>query len=57
MLYLNWAFTVIALVVAPALFFVVYHYTHRIKTRRGLCGGRKVKLFPSSRKSFVHSGG
>ena len=31
MLYLNWAFTVIALVVAPALFFVVYHYTHRIK--------------------------
>jgi subfamily B ATP-binding cassette protein MsbA len=31
MLYLNGAFTVIALVVAPALFFVVYHYTHRIK--------------------------
>jgi subfamily B ATP-binding cassette protein MsbA len=31
MLYLNWAFTVIALMVAPALFFVVYHYTHRIK--------------------------
>jgi subfamily B ATP-binding cassette protein MsbA len=31
MLYLNWAFTVIALLVAPALFFVVYHYTHRIK--------------------------
>ena len=31
MLYLNWAFTVITLLVAPALFFVVYHYTHRIK--------------------------
>ena len=31
MLYLNWAFTVIALLVAPALFFVVFHYTHRIK--------------------------
>src|SRR5215467_150315 len=31
MLYLNWAFTVIALLVAPDLFFVVYHYTHRIK--------------------------
>lgn len=31
MLYLNWAFTVIALLVAPALFFAVYHYTHRIK--------------------------
>ncbi|HBB98556.1 MAG TPA: ABC transporter ATP-binding protein [Blastocatellia bacterium] len=31
MLYLNWAFTLIALMVAPALFFVVYHYTHRIK--------------------------
>jgi len=31
MAYLNWAFTVIALLVAPALFFVVYHYTHRIK--------------------------
>ena len=31
MLYLSWAFTVIALLVAPALFFVVYHYTHRIK--------------------------
>jgi ATP-binding cassette, subfamily B, bacterial len=31
MLYLNWVFTVIALLVAPALFFVVYHYTHRIK--------------------------
>src|SRR5437764_2235192 len=31
MLYLNWAFTVIALLVAPALFFVIYHYTHRIK--------------------------
>src|SRR5215831_8870337 len=25
MLYLNWAFTVLALLVAPALFFVVYH--------------------------------
>ena len=32
MLYLNWTFTVIALMVAPALFFVVYHYTHRIKS-------------------------
>src|SRR5881397_1727015 len=31
MFYLNWQFTVIALLVAPALFFVVYHYTHRIK--------------------------
>lgn len=31
MLYLSWEFTVIALLVAPALFFVVYHYTHRIK--------------------------
>src|SRR5207237_5815587 len=31
MLYLNWAFTVIALLVAPGLFLVVYHYTHRIK--------------------------
>src|SRR3989449_4463666 len=31
MLYLNWVFTVIALLVAPALFLVVYHYTHRIK--------------------------
>src|SRR6266446_4332855 len=31
MLYLNWAFTVIALMVAPGLFLVVYHYTHRIK--------------------------
>src|SRR5438552_13402030 len=31
MLYLNWAFTLIALMVAPGLFLVVYHYTHRIK--------------------------
>src|SRR5256714_10746940 len=31
MLYLNWAFTVIALLVAPGLFLVVYHFTHRIK--------------------------
>src|SRR5256884_1832065 len=30
-LYLNWAFTLIALMVAPGLFLVVYHYTHRIK--------------------------
>src|SRR5438045_931189 len=30
MLYLNWAFTVIARLVAPALCFVVYHYTHRV---------------------------
>jgi len=31
MLYLNWMFTVIALLVAPGLFLVVYYYTHRIK--------------------------
>ncbi len=31
MLYLNWMFTLIALMVAPGLFLVVYHYTHRIK--------------------------
>ena len=31
MLYLNWEFTLIALLVVPGLFFVVYHYTHRIK--------------------------
>src|SRR6185503_1234242 len=31
MFYLNWEFTVIALLVAPGLFLVVYHYTHRIK--------------------------
>src|SRR2546421_3841367 len=31
MLYLNWQFTLIALLVAPGLFLVVYHYTHRIK--------------------------
>src|SRR5436309_14248996 len=31
MLYLNWAFTLIASMVAPGLFLVVYHYTHRIK--------------------------
>ena len=31
MLYLNWMFTLIALLVAPGLFLVVYHYTHRIK--------------------------
>lgn len=31
MLYLNWGFTLIALMVAPGLFLVVYHYTHRIK--------------------------
>jgi subfamily B ATP-binding cassette protein MsbA len=31
MFYLNWAFTLIALGVAPALFLVVFHYTHRIK--------------------------
>src|SRR5712691_6111198 len=29
--YLNWEFTLIALLVAPGLFLVVYHYTHRIK--------------------------
>ncbi len=31
MFYLNWRFTLIALLVAPGLFLVVYHYTHRIK--------------------------
>jgi len=31
MLYLNWRFTLIALSVAPLLFFVVYTYTRRIK--------------------------
>jgi ATP-binding cassette subfamily B protein len=31
MFYLNWTFTLIALLVAPGLFLVVYHYTHRIK--------------------------
>src|SRR6266536_1435124 len=31
MLYLSWTFTLIALVVAPALFFVVYRFTRRIK--------------------------
>ena len=31
MLYLNWKFTLISLSVAPALFFVVYSFTHRIK--------------------------
>ncbi len=31
MLYLNWQFTLIALSVAPLLFFVVYTYTRRIK--------------------------
>src|SRR5467141_357677 len=31
MLYLNWEFTLIALLVAPGLFLVVYHYTHRTK--------------------------
>lgn len=31
MFYLNWAFTLIALLVAPGLFLVVYHFTHRIK--------------------------
>jgi ATP-binding cassette subfamily B protein len=31
MLYLNWQFTLIAMVVAPGLFWVVYHYTRRIK--------------------------
>src|SRR3989440_6403964 len=31
MFYLNWQFTMIALLVAPGLFLVVYHYTHRIK--------------------------
>lgn len=31
MFYLNWTFTLIALGVAPALFLVVYHFTHRIK--------------------------
>jgi len=31
MFYLNWAFTLIALAVAPGLFLVVYYFTHRIK--------------------------
>src|SRR5437870_13634829 len=31
MFYLNWEFTLIAMLVAPGLFLVVYHYTHRIK--------------------------
>src|SRR2546425_866298 len=31
MFYLNWEFTMIALLVVPGLFLVVYHYTHRIK--------------------------
>src|SRR5207247_2229953 len=31
MLYLNWQFTLIALLVAPGLFLVVYHYTNRIE--------------------------
>ncbi len=31
MFYVNWRFTLIALSIAPALFFVVYHYTRRIK--------------------------
>jgi subfamily B ATP-binding cassette protein MsbA len=31
MLYINWRFTLIALSVAPALFLVVYYFTHRIK--------------------------
>src|SRR5205809_296986 len=31
MFYLNWEFTLIAMLVAPGLFWVVYHYTRRIK--------------------------
>src|ERR1051325_10006688 len=31
MFYLNWQFTLIAMVVAPGLFWVAYHYTRRIK--------------------------
>jgi subfamily B ATP-binding cassette protein MsbA len=31
MFYLNWEFTLIALMVAPGLFLVVFHFTHRIK--------------------------
>jgi ATP-binding cassette, subfamily B, bacterial len=31
MFYLDWHFTLIALSVAPVLFFVVYSYTHRVK--------------------------
>lgn len=31
MFYLNWKFTLIALMVAPGLFLVVYYFTHRIK--------------------------
>jgi len=30
MFYLNWEFTLIAMAVAPGLFWVVFHYTHRI---------------------------
>src|SRR5438552_18199951 len=30
MLYFNWAFTLIVLLVAPGMFLLVYHYTHRI---------------------------
>jgi ATP-binding cassette subfamily B protein len=31
MFYLNWAFTLIALMVAPGLFLAVFYFTHRIK--------------------------
>ena len=31
MFFLNWQFTLIAMIVAPGLFLVVYRYTHRIK--------------------------
>ncbi len=31
MFYLNWRFTLIALIVAPGLFLAVYYFTHRIK--------------------------
>jgi subfamily B ATP-binding cassette protein MsbA len=31
MFYLNWTFTLIALLVAPGLFLVVFYFTHRIK--------------------------
>lgn len=31
MLYVNWRFTLIAVSIAPVLFFIVYHYTRQIK--------------------------
>ncbi len=45
MFYLNWGFTLIALLVAPGLFWVVYHYTHRISKRRAQFVAKKAKSF------------